>query len=209
MYKGILHTHILIVTMFLVIYLVKTILLLTNKKEALQKFTKQWKIPEMIISVLFLLTGIYLWMNSGNIGSWFYVKLLAVLLSIPIAIIGFKKSNKLLAVLSVVLILYAYGVSETQSVFFKKANTEIINTALVDSASLGKYLYESSCISCHGADGKLGLSGAKDLSVSTLVKEERIKIISKGKGGMLPFQERLSEQEIESVAHYVGTLKKQ
>ena len=38
----------------------------------------------------------------------------------------------------------------------------------------GKLIYKQYCIVCHGADGKLAVSGAKDLSISTVSKEERI-----------------------------------
>ena len=60
MYKGILHSHYLVVVLFLLIYVIKTILLLSNKNDLLAKFSKKVKIAEIIISVLFLVTGIYL-----------------------------------------------------------------------------------------------------------------------------------------------------
>ena len=60
METGIRHTHLLTVVLFLLIYLIKTFLLLTNKNEKLASFTKAVKVPEMIISALFLGTGIYL-----------------------------------------------------------------------------------------------------------------------------------------------------
>ena len=60
MYKGFLHTHYLVVTLFLLIYVVKTILLLSNRNDLLAIFTKKVRIFEMIVSSLFLITGIYL-----------------------------------------------------------------------------------------------------------------------------------------------------
>ena len=45
------HTHKLVVVLFLLIYLIKTILLVANKTDALEKFKKITKIPEMIVSV--------------------------------------------------------------------------------------------------------------------------------------------------------------
>lgn len=70
--------------------------------------------------------------------------------------------------------------------------------ALVD----GMAVYRKNCITCHGADGKLGLNGAKDLSVSVLPIHERIQIITNGKNLMTPFKSILSEEEIKAVAAY-------
>ncbi|HKC68956.1 MAG TPA: hypothetical protein VKG26_12050, partial [Bacteroidia bacterium] len=53
-------THFVVVTIFFLIYLIKTLLLLTDKKDALTSFTKKVKVLEMIVSVLFLVTGVYL-----------------------------------------------------------------------------------------------------------------------------------------------------
>ena len=41
MYKGFLHTHYLVVTIFLLIYVVKTILLLSNKNDLLDLMGKR------------------------------------------------------------------------------------------------------------------------------------------------------------------------
>src|SRR5882762_6849469 len=100
MQTGILHTHYLVVTLFLLIYVIKTILLLSNKSDLLASFSKKVKVVEMIVSFLFLLTGIYLTTQlsfGGKYDYLFYVKIVLVLSSIPIAIIGFRKSNKVLA----------------------------------------------------------------------------------------------------------------
>lgn len=210
MYKGFLHTHVLAVVLFLIIYLIKTILLLANKNEILQRFSEKIKVPEMIISTLFLLTGIYLWINSGSIGGWFYVKLAAVFISIPIAIVAFKKSNKLLAVISIILIIYAYGVAETKSVFFRK-NKNIsappVDTSVTTDTDNIESIYLSQCVRCHGDDGKLGLSGSTDLSTSTIDKSTRIDIISNGKGLMPPFQNTLTEEQIIAVSEYIESFK--
>ena len=72
----------------------------------------------------------------------------------------------------------------------------------------GIAVYESNCISCHGTDGKLGLMGAKDLSVSIMDENACIEIIKNGKGVMAPFKAQLSTAEISTVAKYVMTLKK-
>jgi uncharacterized membrane protein SirB2 len=112
MYKGLFYTHLISVNLFLLIYLVKTILLVANKEEALTKLTKGVKVPEMIISVLFLITGVYMLTQLPAINTLLIIKIIAVFASIPLAVIGFKKKKKALAVVSFVLIVAAYGLAE-------------------------------------------------------------------------------------------------
>jgi uncharacterized membrane protein SirB2 len=207
MYTGMLHTHTLVVTLFLLQYLIKTILLLANKTESLQSYTKKTKVAEMIVSVLFLATGIYLAMQSGNTGQWLWVKLGAVFISIPLAVVGFKKQNKMLALLALLLIVYAYGVSETKSPVFKKAAMGENNFSAVPDEQLGKTIYEAKCMNCHGGDGKMGLSGAKDLTASTLSRDEKKAIITNGKNAMMPFKDQLTTEQIDAVTSYVESLK--
>ena len=203
METGIRHTHLLTVILFLTIYLIKTILLLMNKDEALAKFSKGFKVPEMIISFLFLGTGIYMMTQVPEIKSLLIIKIAAVFLSIPLAVIGFKKKNKMLAVASLILIIGAYGLAEMS----KKQKSKSMET-ISQSNINGQELYTASCVSCHGADGKLNLMGAKDLSVSQMDLNARIEIIKNGKNAMTPFASMLSEEQIKAVAEYTETLKK-
>ena len=73
----------------------------------------------------------------------------------------------------------------------------------------GGAVFRQNCVVCHGADGKLGLNAAKDLSVSELPLESRIQIITNGKNLMTPFKALLDETEIKAVAEYTLTLKAQ
>ena len=192
--------------MFLLIYVIKTVLLFSNKTSTLQSFTKKVKVPEMIISTLFLLTGIFLAMSSGSLGTWFYVKIIAVLAAIPIAIIGFKKANKGMALVSLLLIVYSYGISETKSPVMKKPTVKD-KYAKMDYEQLGVKIYVDECSRCHGADGKLGKSAATDLS-ATVLNEEGIRAKIKIGGKTMPvYEQQLSPDEINAVAAYVFTLK--
>ena len=76
-------------------------------------------------------------------------------------------------------------------------------TVVVD----GGAVYKQYCVLCHGADGKMGTNGAKDLTQSAFSLEERIEMIKNGKGLMTPFKEILSDDEIKAVAEYTFTLK--
>jgi mono/diheme cytochrome c family protein len=70
-------------------------------------------------------------------------------------------------------------------------------------------VYMINCASCHGEDGKLGSSGAKDLSASKLNDKQIEKIIRKGKNAM-PSQEAILEtdENIKLVIEHVKSLKK-
>jgi cytochrome c6 len=70
-----------------------------------------------------------------------------------------------------------------------------------------KALYEKHCAICHGNDGRKGLSGAKMIPESKLSVQERITLITNGKGNMMPYEKVLSEKEIEAVAEYTLSLK--
>lgn len=72
----------------------------------------------------------------------------------------------------------------------------------------GSAVFRQNCITCHGANGALGLNGAHDLSKSILLVEERVKIITNGRNLMTPFGKVLSAAQIQAVAEYTLTLKK-
>jgi uncharacterized membrane protein SirB2/cytochrome c5 len=201
MVKGLLHTHYLVVTLFLLIYVIKTILLISDKTELLEKFSKKFRLPEMIISVLFLLTGIYLSTQlpfGGKYDYLFWIKIAMVAVAIPLAIVGFKKHNKILAALSLLLITGTYGVAE---VYHKRKGIPKQSNEMISDA---KALYENNCSSCHGANGKLGMSGSKDLSKTQLDLAGINQIIIQGKG-MMPAASQLSPEQAQAVAEYVNT----
>ena len=206
MYTGILHTHILSVGLFLVLYLVKTFLLATGKEEALEKVTKITKHPERLISVLFLATGIYLLRHSGNVTFLVYIKIALVLASIPLAVIGFKRKKSILAILSVVLLLLSYGLAEMNGKRGASMNKPEQDLSQASEAEVGKALYENYCQNCHGPNGDAGLSGAKNLKLTMLSAEEQANIISNGKG-VMPCFKNLSSNEVQAIVKHVQGLK--
>lgn len=215
MYTGILHTHKAVVILFLVLYVVKTLLLLANQKELLEKVKKFTKVPEMIISTAFLATGLYmLVVGVGTTSLFQWIKFMAVLAAIPLAVVGFKKENKVLATLSLVLIIAAYGLAEVNK--SRRVEKQMIAENIVtdatkdnyDVALHGKAVFNSYCIACHGEDGQLGLNGAKNLATSTLSDEEIKNIILNGKNAMSPYKKVLAEKEVEALVNYVKTFRK-
>ncbi|WP_448520199.1 SirB2 family protein [Rhodoflexus sp.] len=211
MYTGLLHTHKLVVVLFLLIYLIKTFLLLAGKSEGLERFKKMTRIPEMVISTLFLLTGIVMLVQLPQIHPYVWIKVVAVLASIPLAVVGFKRSNKALASLSFVLLVGSYGLAEMS----RNAPKQELAAGVVTDAGQsgydiqlhGKAIYDANCVVCHGQDGALGAAGAKNLAVSQLSAEETIYVITNGKNAMPKYKKALSEQDIQAVAAYIGTFK--
>ncbi|MCU0431311.1 MAG: SirB2 family protein [Cytophagaceae bacterium] len=222
MVKGFLHLHTTAVVLFLLLFTVKTVLLLLGKTEALEKLRAKTKILDMVFGTLMLATGIALLLNIPEIKAYHYVKIVVAAASIPVGIIAFKKSNKAMAVGLLVVFIYVFGVAETKSLTFSKPKIEIpaiqpdsVSTpaSILDQnsanvAANGEVIYKAACTACHGLDGKLGVGDAKDLTASTLSHAEKVAIITKGKGLMNSFKGQLSDAEIEAVATYVDGMKK-
>jgi uncharacterized membrane protein SirB2 len=196
MATGMLHSHTLFVVLFTLIYLIKTILLLSDRDELLEKFKKKTKVAEMVVSFGFLATGVFLMTQLPEINNLLITKLVLVVLSIPLAVIGFKKKNKVLATLSFFLIVVSFSLAYKAKA--AKAGDKI-------AANSGKEVFEQKCSLCHGNDGKLGLSGAKDLSVSQLEHSGIVEIITNGKNTMASYKASLTSEQIEAVASYIET----
>jgi len=200
MYKAFLHTHWLAVTLFFLIYVIKTVLLLSNKQDLLQKFTKITKVPEMIVSTLFLITGVYMLTQMPEIKTTMIVKIALVLTSIPVAIIGFKKGNKILAALSLLMITASYGLAEMSRKHKVAVSTDGI------ASNDGKALYEANCKLCHGDDGKQGAMGAADISITMMDAATIKQTILNGKGNMVKIE--MSEEQAAAISSYVeSTIK--
>ncbi|MEZ5006972.1 MAG: SirB2 family protein [Chitinophagales bacterium] len=108
------HVHYVFVVLFLISYFIKSTLFLLGKNEAFASYKKKSILTETLFAVGFLITGIAMIIQNQNIfdgawlknSGWFHIKLTLVILAIPLGIIGFKKSNKLLVLISVLFFLY-------------------------------------------------------------------------------------------------------
>ncbi|MFI5141049.1 MAG: c-type cytochrome [Bacteroidia bacterium] len=194
-------THFAVVTIFFLIYLVKTLLLLTDKKDALASFTKKVKVLEMVVSFLFLATGVYLMIQLPEIKPMLIIKITIVFLSIPLAVVGFKKGNKGLATLAFVLILAAFGMGEMMKNKKAVVSEKSVNA---DGTISGQEFYTNNCASCHGADGKLKMAGAFDLSATQLSNDSISSIILNGRNTMTKIN-GLTPEQAQAIAAYVST----
>lgn len=206
METGFLHLHKTTVILFLALYLFKWIGLTFNQQGLTSFFAKKGlRIFEMVISTLFLFTGIFLLMKmpAELRSNLLWIKIALVLSSIPIAVIGFKRGNKILATLSVLMIVASYGLAEMHK---KRPPVNKEQTAV---ATTGEDIYKANnCAVCHGQDGKLMLNRAKDLTASTLSRDETKHQIMNGKNAMPAYKNSLSSQQLEALTDYVETLRK-
>ncbi|MFZ1748563.1 MAG: c-type cytochrome [Saprospiraceae bacterium] len=89
----------------------------------------------------------------------------------------------------------------------KKDGQASTETKTAEPVVDGAKVFKQNCELCHGADGKLGANGSKDLTISEFGVDERIAMVMKGKGLMTAFENILSLSEIKAVAEYSMTLK--
>lgn len=143
------------------------------------------------------------------ISTFLIIKIIAVLASIPLAVVGFKKKNKALAIISFLLIVAAYGLAEMSKKRSAIPAIDSTNTLLEQAGEPinGKTVFNNNCVTCHGTDGKLGLMGAVDLTTSKMDEASIIRIIKQGKGAMTGFEAILNQEQINAVATYVQTLQ--
>jgi cytochrome c6 len=71
----------------------------------------------------------------------------------------------------------------------------------------GKVLFQKNCRRCHGANGRLGLNGAHDLTRSNLNAFGRTYLVTNGMGKMPAFKKQLTPAQIEAIVQYSLTLK--
>lgn len=103
------HLHLATVLLFLFSYCYKTLLLFTDEIKALESYKKKSIALEGVISLVFLITGIYMLTSHGmdwmKLNGWFHIKLTMVLIALPLGFIGFKRRNKMMAGTSTLLFL--------------------------------------------------------------------------------------------------------
>ena len=111
--------------------------------------------------------------------------------------------KKILFFAFIAAFIIACGGNEKAS---KKTNKKAkpVAAKVVDGAKV----YKTYCVICHGSKGNMGSNGAFNLTTSELSVDERIAVVTKGRGMMTPFGGVLKEDEIKAVAEYTLTLKK-
>lgn len=223
---ALLNTHLLVVILFLLLFAYKAVLLFLGKHQALNHARAYTKMLDIVFGSLLLVTGGWLAFSyNGPWPTWLAIKILLVLASIPLAIVGIKKHSKVLTGLSLLIFLYVYGVAETKSLKMRpdkvdavvkkavrpatpkpeapaKAGNPILSEMEGTQLQNTKAIYQQVCATCHGEDGQKRVGGAPNLQQSTLSAAERKEVIANGQGLMPGYRSQLTEQEIEALTQY-------
>jgi cytochrome c6 len=72
----------------------------------------------------------------------------------------------------------------------------------------GAEIFDMYCTLCHGADGKQGINGARDLTQSVLSEDEMTAIVTNGRNTMAAYKQVLDAAQIDAVVDHVRSLKK-
>lgn len=193
-----------------------------GKTERLARLRQKTKVVEMILPTLFLATGIYLAIKSPYVTeSWFIGKMILLVIAVVLGIFTFKKNNIALGVITLLIFVFMYGISETKSLTMvnKLAKTSAVETPTdnkltpgspsYNKLAHGAYLFKAKgCDACHGEMGDKGLAGAKNLQTSQLKDEEITTVIMNGKKNMSGYRKFLTDQEISALTEYVKSLRK-
>lgn len=223
---GMLHTHTLVTVLFVIAMLVTVITSFGDK----EKPTPKWlKLSHMILGTLMLITGVYLMIKSPNgMEPYILVKLALVLVATPLGIIGGRKKNAPMAMVSFVLVLAVGFLAYAKPDALRNIPTDVQSVEEVmdemkgkeeagemteaeknaQAVKIGKSLYyKRTCNTCHGDDGAAGFQNSKNLSESTLTDDEIKNIILNGKGVMPP-NEDLSDSEVRYLTAFVKSFRK-
>ena len=71
----------------------------------------------------------------------------------------------------------------------------------------GKALFTAQCAVCHGADGTLELSGAKNLQESVVADNYIVDIINNGKNTMPKMRGLYTKDEMKALTAYIKSLR--
>ena len=109
-YQLLLHLHLGFAVAFLLSYTIKSVLFLSGKKETFISYKKKTLLLETLVSVVFLVLGfwmVFFRIKTNSYQHWLDPKITLALIAIPLGIVGFKKENKILVILSLLFFFVA------------------------------------------------------------------------------------------------------
>lgn len=113
--------------------------------------------------------------------------------------------NKKLVIFGLSIIILLLACSSDKKKPIKKSTDSLTSTKKTTTKPKGmspEKLWKINCVICHGINGKLGVNGAKDLSLSKMNLDQRIEIITNGKNTMTAFHRTLKPDQIKALAEF-------
>ena len=109
-YQILLHTHLTFAVLFLLSYLIKTVLFFSGNRDLFLNYKKKTLIVETIFAVGFLVFGFWMFIfdiitKKYSAMHWLDPKITLALIAIPLGIVGFKKENKIMVALSLLFFI--------------------------------------------------------------------------------------------------------
>ncbi len=209
METGVLHTHHLIVVVYILFIALNFIIVLLKRRNALLAIKARTRIIRIGWEVLLLGTGIFLMLKSPlGLADYILVKWITMSLGIVFFILGMKKMNALWMTLSLVMFIYTYLLGSTRNILLKPEEMRVHEAYLTetDEALQGKAIYEIACARCHGEDGKSNYRKAKKLAETSLNDDAKATFIKMGKG-IMPSYSYMKDEEIQVLLKYLNQLK--
>jgi mono/diheme cytochrome c family protein len=218
---GILHTHTLIVVLYMLLHLVLVTLLVLNNRNLLNTVRGKAKWGRITLEAMMILTGLYLLISAPDgLALYNVLKYFLLVAAIGIAVVAFKRYNKALGVLSLAILVYIFLLAKQRDPMLRpeKAVVEEALTAITVSnppAEIrGKAIYTIACQRCHSANGEGNWLKSKNLRESMLVDSDKAKIIrwgSKAVGrdsNLMPANSYLTDDQVNDVVAYINTFRK-
>jgi len=164
------------------------------------------------LGTLLLLTGAYLGVKSPlgfsgtNLG-----KYAVLIVAIGLGVVGLRRKKIALAIGSLLLLGYAYGVSKTDSLVLTSPAGQIGAAlhALPEGSSAtdrGAAIYRTACVACHGTDGKASFLKSKDLTVAPIDSNYINAVLTNGIK-LMPAFDYLSTAERADLRAYLASLR--
>lgn len=214
---GLLHTHHLVVVLYVLLLAAKVAVVWTKNKNLLFTLNGKTKILRIVLEALMLLTGGALLVKSPvGLELFSIVKYVVLVLAIGAGIIGVKRMNPILATFSLLCFAYIYGIAKTNSPILQSEESQVqaavsafpaVANSPADALKRGQAIYTITCLQCHGVDGTAAFRKAKNLATSPLSDAAKASIIKTGVNTMPAFT-YLKEGEVQDLVLYINTFKK-
>jgi cytochrome c6 len=112
---------------------------------------------------------------------------------------------RLITVLAILCLAFVLACTSSESP--TPTTTALKEDSGAKSGPSGASIYRNRCITCHGANGRMGNNGAKKLPESELNVAQRAEVVTHGRNIMPAFEDMLTPEEIQAVAEFTMTLK--